>query len=119
MLQGNQGLLEDVIDLWGAKVKRKKRMREREPEGQQAVHSSVMSRDGGQGKHPMQLTMHSCAHTKPLLSVQEQKFIQLLPTTLESQMQAHDCIMFTNFLQNLLRSYGLYYSHSEPDDKLL
>lgn len=42
-------------------------MREREPEGQQAVHSSVMSRDGGQGKHPMQLTMHSCAHTKPLL----------------------------------------------------
>lgn len=28
-------------------------------------------------------------------------------------MQTHDCIMFTNFLQNILHLYRLYYIHSK------
>lgn len=41
-------------------------MGERETEGQQLVHSSVINIDGGQGKHPMQLTIHSCGHAESL-----------------------------------------------------
>lgn len=43
-------------------MKRNKK-RDRETEGQQLVHISVISIYSGQGKHHIQLTIHSCSHT--------------------------------------------------------
>ena len=102
-------------------MKRNKK-RDRETEGQQLVHISVISIYSGQGKHHIQLTIHSCSHTVHLFCERVKTTIEDLKTILstqESQMQTHDCIMFTNFLQNIQHLYGLYYIHSESDDKLL
>lgn len=65
----------------------------------------------------MQLTIHSCGHTKYLFCARAE--VYTAAARYSGVTHANTPLRSTNFLQNLLHSYGLYYIHSEPDDKLL
>lgn len=102
---------------WEQKLRGRK---ESEKERQRASKwcTVVINIEGGQGKHPMRWTMHSCGHTESLLCRSRSLYscYQLLWSHKCKHMIAL-CLQIS--CRTFLQSYGLYYSHSEPDDKLL